>query len=344
VFLLAAANFASIVLLPSLATFPFHLFAGGVAALYGFGLWSQGSRRVVIGIVVFASTMMLLQDVLAHSRFWEELLEVPLISGLFISLAWYAHRRQIALEEMAQLAHERAELLELQEQLLHDVSHELRTPVTIARGHLEILRSEDDDSAPEVDVAVDELERISRLVDRLLLLAKAEQPDFAEVEEIDLEPFLEDIFLRWSALAPRVWELGEVARGVLLADAHAVRIALDALIENAVEHTGNPDFVEIRAHTARRGVVIEVSDGGTGIPQEALERIFDRFARADTARTRSAGGVGLGLPIVAAIARAHGGSCKVTSSSGGSTFSLFLPGFLPVPDSLTPVDRVKLHA
>jgi two-component system OmpR family sensor kinase len=123
-----------------------------------------------------------------------------------------------------------------------------------------------------------------------------------------------------------------------------VRIALDALIENAVEHTGSPDLIEIRAHAAGRGVVIEVSDGGPGIPQEALPRIFDRFARADTARNRSAGGVGLGLPIVAAIARAHGGSCDVSSSPEGTTFSLFLPGFLPVPDSLTPVDRVKLQA
>ncbi len=342
--MVAAANLAAIVLLPSLATFPFHVFAGGVAILYGLGIWSQGSRRVVLAIVAATSGALLLQDLLARSYFWEELIEIPLISGLFISMAWYAHRRQVALEDMERLARERAELLERQESLFHDVSHELRTPVTIARGHLEMLRSASADAVPELDVAVDELSRIGHIVDRILLLAKADRPDFVSRTDIVLEPFLEDVFLRWSELAPRVWRLGDVAVGTLSADPHAVRAALDALIENAVEHTKCSDPIELRARREGRAVVIEVSDGGSGIPQGGLDRIFERFARADTSRTRSGGGVGLGLAIVAAIAHAHGGSCEVSSSPAGSTFSLILPGFAPSTETATAVDRVKLHA
>jgi signal transduction histidine kinase len=344
VFTLAAANLAAIVLLPSLATLPFHLFAGGVAALYGLGIWSQGSRRVVLGIVGVTSGALLFQDLLAHSYFWEELIEIPLISGLFISMAWYAHRRQVALEDTKRLAQERAELLERQERLLHDVSHELRTPVTIARGHLETLRNMEGAETPELDIAVDELTRIGHIVDRILLLAKADQPGFPSRSDIDLEPFLEDVFLRWSELAPRVWRLDDIASGTLSADPHAVRAALDALIENAVKHTQACESIELSAHREGDAVVIEVSDSGTGIPQDGLDRIFERFGRADTARARANGGVGLGLAIVAAIVRGHGGACEVTSSAAGSTFALVLPGFAPPAESPTAVDKVKMPA
>ena len=102
-------------------------------------------------------------------------------------------------------------MLERQERFIHDASHELRTPVTIARGHLELLLGNGADA--ELDIALDELSRIDAIIDRLLLLATAEQPDFLHVEEIDIEPFLEDVFMRWSEVAPRAWRLGPLARG-----------------------------------------------------------------------------------------------------------------------------------
>jgi two-component system OmpR family sensor kinase len=221
-----------------------------------------------------------------------------------------------------------ASVVDQQERLLHDVSHELRTPVTIARGHLEMLQR-DGRPLPEVMVAVDELDRISYIIDRLLLLAKARRPDFVAISSIQLTPFLEDVFICWSDVAPRAWRLGDVPEGALRADPHALRIAL--LIENAVDHTGEPDAIELAAVRTADGVEIRVCDEGTGIPAEALDRIFDRFARADTARTRRHGGAGLGLAIVDTIARGHEGRCVVYSSPAGSTFSLRLPGFAPAP-------------
>ena len=108
------------------------------------------------------------------------------------------------------------------------------------------------------------------------------------------------------------------------------RIALDALLENAVKHTGPGDVVELRSRAVPDGVAIEVVDGGSGIPEAALGRIFERFGRADSARNRAVGGVGLGLSIVDAVARAHGGACSVASGERGSTFTLLLPRFQPV--------------
>jgi signal transduction histidine kinase len=218
----------------------------------------------------------------------------------------------------------RASLLERQERFLHDASHELRTPVTIARGHLELLRREQPD-ATELEVALDELARMERIVERLLLLAKSEQQG-AAFEEIDLEAFLSDLFIRWSGVAPRAWRLDVDLAGRLLADPEGLRSALDALLENAVKYTDPGDAVGLAAHAdGSGGVVIEVSDSGSGVPPEAVPRIFDRWARADGARTRERGGAGLGLAIVAAVARAHGGRCAVRTLPRGTAFRLHLP-------------------
>jgi signal transduction histidine kinase len=247
------------------------------------------------------------------------------MSAMFLAMVWHARRRVVAVHAAEELGEHRARLLDRQEELLHDVSHELRTPVTIARGHLDLLVREGADSA-ELRVALDELDRIDRILDRLLLLAKSERPDFIRPLDVRLEPFLADVFLRWSSIAARAWTL-QVApdASTVFADPDALREALDALLENAVKYSEPSTSIVVGARLGRNETVIEVADAGCGIDADALERIFERFGRADAARTRALGGVGLGLPIAAAIARAHGGSCTVQSSPTGSTFALRLP-------------------
>jgi signal transduction histidine kinase len=147
------------------------------------------------------------------------------------------------------------------------------------------------------------------------------------VSELDLEPFLEDVFVRWSDVAARNWMLGAVAPGTLMADPHALRIALDALVDNAVAHTTVSNTIELSAHVRGRSIDICVRDDGPGIPPEALGRIFERFGRADRSRSRQHGGVGLGLSIVDAIARGHHGKCTVVNPGQGVMFCLTLPGF-----------------
>jgi two-component system, OmpR family, sensor kinase len=246
---------------------------------------------------------------------------------MFLAMVWHARRRQDAVRTLETESSQRAALLAQQKRFLHDVSHELRTPVTIARGHLEVLQRVDGEPGHEVAVALDELERIEHILERLLLLAKSKQPDFVSPDRIDVEPFLEDVFMRWSEVAPRTWTLGDLVSGTLVADPEALRNALDALLENAVKYTEPADAISLSAHAAGGELLIEVADEGCGLPPEALGVIFDRFARADLARSRAEGGAGLGLAIVDAIARAHGGNCVARSTEVGATFTLRLPGF-----------------
>jgi signal transduction histidine kinase len=325
-FAFAAANVAAMVAWPDWETIPFHFIWVSLTLLFGFRLWRPLGTWALLALVAVATGTLITLDADSGAQPWGELFEVPLMGAMFMTMVWHARRRQHALADVERLADERASLLERQERFLHDASHELRTPVTIARGHLEVLRSVDGD-APEIGVALDELHRIERIVSRLLLLAKADQPDFLVHEDIELEPFLEEIFMRWSEVAPRSWRLGMVPSGVLRADEEAIREALDALIENAVKHTAPTDSIELRARPRGSEIVIEVADGGEGIRPDELGRIFDRFARADSARTRGRGGAGLGLAIVDTIVKAHGGRCVVQSSPAGSTFAIAVPGF-----------------
>jgi signal transduction histidine kinase len=294
----------------------------------------------VLLVVIVATGASISSDAFNGIQLWGELFEVPLMSAMFLAMVWHAQRRQLALAEVQGVSEMRASLLERQERFLHDASHELRTPVTIARGHLELLRR-DQPEAPELEVALDELGRMERIVERLLLLAKSEQQGFA-FEEIDLEAFLSDLFMRWSEVAPRSWRLDVDLAGRMRADPEALRDALDALLENAVKYTEPGDSIELSAHAdGTGGVVIEVSDSGSGVPREALPRIFDRWARADGARTRERGGAGLGLAIVAAVARAHGGRCSVRPLPRGTAFSLHLPVRVAPTEAASPTPAAE---
>jgi signal transduction histidine kinase len=342
-FAFAAANIAGMAIWPSWETIPFHLIWVSLTLLYGFRVWRPSRTFPLLLAVALATGSLILIDSVEGTQPWGELFEVPLMSAMFLAMMWHARRRQEALNAVEHLADERASLLERQERLLHDLSHELHTPVTIARGHLEVLDRVGGETAPEVGVALDELGRIESILERLLLLAKAERPDFLVAEEIELEPFLEDVFMRWSEVAPRAWRLGKLPAGTLRADPEGLRIALDALLENAVKYTEESSGIELRSRIEGHQLIVEVADEGCAIPSDALERIFDRFARADTARTRAAGGAGLGLAIVDAIAKAHGGRCAVTTSSNGSIFALRLPGFRPALATALPAAKEALH-
>jgi signal transduction histidine kinase len=323
----AAANVVAMVRWPSWETIPFHFIWVSLTLVYGFRVWGLRVTFGVLAVVAAATGSQILADAFDGTQLWGELFEVPLMSAMFLAMVWHAQRRQEALRALEQQARQLASLLERQERFLHDASHELRTPVTIARGHLEVLRRLNGTSSGAAEVALDELGRIERILERLLLLARADQPDFVVRARIAIEPFLEDVFMRWSEVSPRAWRLGPLAEGTLEADPEGLREALDALLENAVKHTEPGGGIEIRSRAADDALLIEVEDAGCGIPHDALGKIFDRFGRVDAARSRAQGGVGLGLAIVDAIVKAHGGRCTVRTSSRGSTFTLRLPRF-----------------
>jgi two-component system, OmpR family, sensor kinase len=224
-----------------------------------------------------------------------------------------------------------------QREFVADASHELRTPLTVISGQLEVLAAQENPSSAEVirveRLARAEITRISRLVDDLLVLAQAERTDFLRVESIDLRPFVTDLWDGVSLTAERRFELGTIVDGTLEADADRLAQALRNLARNAIEHTTERDGLvrlDVRPLAPDR-IRFTVTDDGPGIPEHERERVFERFHRTDTGRTRAGGGAGLGLAIVRAIAEAHRGTVRVGDSPGGrgAAVELVLPGFEP---------------
>lgn len=213
-----------------------------------------------------------------------------------------------------------------QRQFLDDTAHELRTPLTILRGNLEVLDASDvEDVETTRDIGIAEVDRMRRIVDDLLTLARLQRPDDVLVATLDVQDLHHDLMALLPALGEREWVDGGTATGRADLDRDKVVQAVQQLAANAVKFSGPGDRITLR--TAWRGeqeVTIEVEDRGAGIDEEALERIFERFDRGDAGRTVE--GSGLGLAIVRAIAQAHGGSVEVESRVGrGSTFRLVLP-------------------
>jgi two-component system, OmpR family, sensor kinase len=224
-----------------------------------------------------------------------------------------------------------------QREFVADASHELRTPLTVIRGQLEVLAAQEHPSGEEVRrverLVQAEITRISRLVDDLLVLAQSERADFLRPETVALAPFVNDLWDGLSLTADRRFELGPVPDGSIEADPDRLAQALRNLARNAIEHTSEETGL-VRLEVARVApdrLKFAVIDDGPGIPAAERERIFERFHRVDAARSRSAGGAGLGLAIVRAVAEAHGGLVRAGDPRGGcgARVELVLQGYRP---------------
>jgi len=230
--------------------------------------------------------------------------------------------------------------LEQQKQLLDDVGHELRTPITIVRGHLELMDANDPQDVNEArDIGLDELERMSLLVNDLVVLAQSNRTDFIRPRDVDIASLMNDIAAKAAALGQRDWVLESNAQGTVHIDPSRITQAMLQLCSNAVKFSEPGTPVEIGA-TIRRDTAAElflwVSDAGIGIAPEDQHAIFTRFGRASNGERIH--GSGLGLNIVAAIASAHEGDVRVESAPGaGSIFILQIP-LTPEaePDTLEP--------
>ncbi len=219
-----------------------------------------------------------------------------------------------------------------QKDFVSDAGHELRTPITIIRGHLELLGDDPSERRETVELVVDELDRMSRFVDDLLLLAQAEQADFVQPGDVDLDALTEELMAKASALAPRDWRVESVGVGQLHADRQRLTQAVMQLAQNAVQHTHEADRIALGSELSNGHARLWVADTGPGVSAADRDRIFDRFARGSGARRSQ--GAGLGLAIVQAIAEAHGGSVELERPhpAGGATFTITIPTRVPMPD------------
>ena len=223
-----------------------------------------------------------------------------------------------------------------------DASHELRTPLTTIRGFAELYRQGAARDPAELDRLMrrieDQAARMGLLVEDLLLLARLDQQRPLDRRPVDLLALAADAVHDARAVAPgRRIELllggedgGRGSALVVLGDDQRLRQVLANLVDNALAHTPDGGPVEVRVGGAdldgRPGAAVEVVDHGPGLTPEQAERVFERFYRADPARSQAAGGTGLGLSIVAALVAVHGGTVQVDSVPGrGARFRVVLP-------------------
>jgi two-component system, OmpR family, sensor kinase len=224
-----------------------------------------------------------------------------------------------------------------QRQFVDDASHELRTPITIVRGHLELMGDDPAERAEVLRLVTEELDRMSRIVDDLLLLAKAQRPDFVRYERVSVAELTIDIHAKVRALGERRWLLDAVGEGTADLDPQRVTQAMVALAHNAVGHTAPGAEIGIGSalypdRNGRPAVSFWVTDTGPGVQPEDAETIFERFSRGPRPCGASGHrpGAGLGLAIVRAIAEAHHGVVRLTSLPGqGATFGIELPATAP---------------
>src|SRR5437870_5352524 len=325
--LFSLVNLLAMLLLPSWETVPFHFIWVSLTILYGFRVWAVKPTTWTLGVVIGSTAALIGIDIARGAQPPDEITEVPLMAAMFVAMVWHAQRRLAAMKETERVSMENLRLLERERRFVQDASHELRTPITVALGHTELIqrRATDSTIVEDVDVIADELARLRRLVDGLLLLAGTDDPQQLHLVPVDVGEIVADAVRRWAA-TPRRWVLGAAEEAIVLADRDRLAVAFDALIENAVQHTREQDTIEVGVRRRDGTAVVSFRDTGTGIPTEDLDRIFDRFARADPGRSRHTGGFGLGLSIVRAIVEAHLGTVHVTSQVDmGTTFEIDLP-------------------
>jgi heavy metal sensor kinase len=214
-----------------------------------------------------------------------------------------------------------------------DASHELRSPLALMRSELEgtLARARTPEEYQQVLRGLEaEVEHMARMVDQLLMLARADAGALRPAEtNLDVADFLHETAARWRPVAESRHvqvDVNAPDSGSVSADPDLLRRVMDNLIDNATRHTPEGTAVQLSGAPTAGGWNIDVHDQGPGVPPAARSLLFERFARADGVRGRDTAGAGLGLALSRAIAESHGGSLQLLDQNGsGATFRLFLP-------------------
>jgi signal transduction histidine kinase len=330
----SALNLIAVYWFANWETIPFHFIWISLTLLYGFRSWPTRPTMWILAAVMVTTASGIGLDVWRGTEPREELTEVPLMAAVFVATVWHSRRKLAAEKSVRRIGEHNVRLLSDQRRFLQDAAHALRTPITIALGHAELLATDlaDDQQGEDIGVVIGELSRLRRISDRLLLIAAAGDPAFLHAESVQLDQLITDHVRRWRPNISQHLRTGTIDIVTVRADRERLGLALDALIENAARHTGSDGDIRLSVirDCSAMSVRIVVADAGAGIPADQVPLIFDRFRTGDGGRPR---GTGLGLPLVRAVARAHGGDVAVRSTQGaGSEFELTLP--------IVPADRL----
>ncbi len=284
-------------------------FAGATASLFLAVLLTPSSFKPLEDIAEVARQITNADDLSMRVPYTEREDEIGVLARSF----------NLLLERMERL-------FQTQQQLLADVSHELRTPLTAIRGNVDLMRRMGEGDEESLDIILEELERMTRLVGDLLLLARADAGGIPmERKPVEVDPLLFEIYHQVMMLDIKVKvTLDEIDQVCVMGDSDRLKQLMWNLVSNATKYTPAGGEVHLRLSKDDGWARFEVQDTGVGISPRELPYIFDRFYRVDKSRSQS--GSGLGLSIARYIAQAHGGSIEVASEvDQGTTFAVLLP-------------------
>ena len=330
---------AFMVALPGQETIPYHLGWAGFALAFGLGTWSRWQLVTAPAWYTLATGVVLGRSWLLGNIDWNETTEIPLMFLLAMLMVWHVRRRQAALAHVTRLAERDIQAASGREQLMQLTSHELRTPLTIARGYLELLqeRATEPQNQQDLCVVADELERVTRVSDRLVRMIRLQDDRTSEI--IDIDHVMAQAVERWRVVADRRWML-DARAGSDVGSPERLRTGLDTLVENAIRYTSVGDTIRLVGSRDLQRVVVGVFDGGAGLSDRQIGAInageqLPTHATAfrtpvgtepDPDLGDSLSGTGLGLSIVRALAHARGGTLHAGHApEGGAAMILTLP-------------------
>ena len=328
-------------LLPEQQTVPYHLGWAGFALAFGLGTWSRPQLVTALTWYTLATGVALERSYLMGHIGWDETTEIPLMFLLAMLMVWHVRRRQAALAHVTRMAERDVQACLDREQLMRLTSHELRTPLTIARGYIEHLQTRvtDLDNQQDLFVVGDELERLSRVSDRLIRMILLQ--DDTTNEMVDIDEVMAQAMERWQVVADRHWVL-DARAGRVVGSPERLRTGLDTLVENAIRYTSVGDTIRLVGSRRLDHVVVGVFDTGVGLTDNQISAINGEEKVPYSATGAPAGtdpdsdsvdhlaGTGLGLSIVQALAQGRGGTLHASRGPGGGagmilTFPLHAP-------------------
>ncbi|MDQ1537367.1 MAG: two-component system, OmpR family, sensor kinase [Actinomycetota bacterium] len=327
------------VMMPAEETIPYHLGWAGFALAFALGTWSRRQLVAALAWYTFATGVVLIRSWLVGNISWDETTEIPLMFLLALLMVWNVLRRQGALTEVRRLAEREVQTSHDRERLTQLTSHELRTPLTIARGYVELIqaRAVEPEDLQDLLVVVDELDRLSRVSDRLIRMIRLQ--DGATSELVDIDAILAQSLERWRVVAVRNWVLDTDA-GQAQGSPERLRTGIDTLVENAIRYTSVGDTIRLVGSRGAHHVAVAVFDSGAGLTDQQMAAINSEGQPSPSESTTRAGmtagscaplvdplaGTGLGLSIVRQVVHARGGTLRASRApQGGAALTMSLP-------------------
>ncbi len=318
---------------PGRETIPFHLGWVALGVVYGLNPWPlRWAIGAVVGYAVVSGAVLLFRAA-NETIALEETTEIPLMCMLVLLMIWHVSRRQSALATLARLRRQERRRAERREHMARLISHEIKTTLTIAGGYLDLVLAGSKTPAVRADleVARDELHRLSRASERLLRMMRM-QEDLI-VKPVDVDALMAQTLERWSTVAERDWQL-DARAGWMECAPHRLRACFDTLIENSLRHTPPDGTIRLIGVPVDGHLCLGVADSGPGLTDDQLRAVNRQSLRLSDvdAEERQHSENGLGLSIVQEVVRERGGRLAAgRSEEGGALLLIVVPHAARLP-------------